>query len=507
MPVETVAAPVAAAATTSAAPATSSAATSSPASTSSSVEATTSSTSATTGAETTSAAATTDVSGSEASPFAGKSIQDVISSTLENARVAREKAAAGETTVAQTEDEKLAAELKAAETAENKTGEIKTGEEQKTETDPTSEFDLDEPDFSTKWLDDSIKENKLSFADDRTKGQLFKVVREHSEFRPIAEIFGGDLEEAQAAQTNAVTFTHFDGLYENAYTPEGTRGFLEALAAKQQQEPIIGQDGQPVDVVSALFNNMRDMDLKFFEKQFTEKGDDEALAALDILRERITPNRAPATENIPPELAKREAAVKEREQTLARTQQQQSESARTQYEQTVATDLDSAIGKVIDPVLGKTAFSDVIKGDVKEKIFDRIEAALNKSPIYKSKSESLLKAPATPENKAALIAFKMKWFNTVAPNVIRSTIREYQNPVVKAQETRDQRQTQQETRSRVEPKGPGVSTAPAAQLSKEQQISKTIDDLKAKLGRPPSQEEILKSWLDTKAQARAAQGS
>jgi hypothetical protein len=496
---ETITAPAAPAATTSA-PATTSAS----ASTSTAAPSTAA---PSTGAavETTAPATTTEAPATETSPFAGQSIEETILKTLTEKREAREKAANGE--IAQpekTEDEKLAAELGT--TEENKTEEAKT-EEQTTEADPTTEFDLDEPDFSTKWLDDLAKENKITFADERAKGQLFKVVREHSEFRPIAEIFGGDLEEAQAAQTGSVTFQHFDGLYEQAHTPEGTRGFLEALAAKQQQEPIIGQDGKPVDVVSALFNNMRDMDFAVFEKQFKEKGDDEALAALDILRERISPNRAPASENIPPELAKREAAVKEREEKLNRTQQQQSESARTQYEQTVATDLDTEIGKVIDPILGKTAFSPVIQSDVKNKIFDRVMEALDKSPLYKSKSEALLNKPPTPENKAALMAFKMKWFNQVAPRVMKETIREYRDPVVKAQAERDQKQKQQETRSRVEPKGPSVSTAPVAQLSKEQQVTKTISDLATKLGRQPSHLEVIQATLAAKAQQRAAHGS
>jgi hypothetical protein len=495
---ETITAPAAPAATTSA-PAT----TTAPASTA----APTTSAAPSTGAavETTAPATTTETPATETSPFAGKSIEETILQTLTEKREAREKAAAGEATAPEkTDDEKLAAELGTDTPEEVKAGEVKTGEEPNKEAETTSEFDLDEPDFSTKWLDDLAKENKITFADERAKGQLFKVVREHSEFRPIAEIFGGDLEEAQAAQTGSVTFQHFDGLYEQAHTPEGTRGFLEALAAKQQQEPIIGQDGQPVDVVSALFNNMRDMDFAVFEKQFKEKGDDEALAALDILRERISPNRAPASENIPPELAKREAAVKEREDALVRTQQQQSESARTQYEQTVATDLDTEIGKVIDPILGKTAFSPVIQADVKNKIFDRVMEALDKSPLYKSKSEVLLNKPPTAENKAALMAFKMKWFNQVAPRVMKETIREYRDPVVKAQAERDQKQAAQVIRSRVEPKGPSVSTAPVAQLSKEQQVTKTISDLATKLGRQPSHLEVIEATLAAKAQSRAA---
>lgn len=501
---ETMTAPAAAAApATTSAPATSAPATSSP----SSAAPATSAPAA--GAETTSAAATSAEPTAQTSPFEGKSIEDVIFKTLDDKRMAREKEAAGETTVTQTEDEKLAAELKAVETAEIKTGdEVKAGDETTTETDPTSEFDLDEPDFSTKWLDDLAKDNKITFADDRAKGQLFKLAREYGEYKPIAELFGGDVEEAKAAQTGSLSFNHFDGLYENAHTPEGTKGFLEALAAKQQQEPIIGQGGQPVDVVSALFTNMRDMELKFLESKFKEKGDDEALAALDILRERISPNRTPASEEeTNPQLAKREAAVKEREEKLNRDQHQQSESARTQYEQTVATDLDTQIDKVIDPILSKTAFSSVIQGDVKNKIFDRIEEKLNANPTYKSRSEALLKLPPTAENKAKLLAFKMKMFNAVAPDVMRKTINEYKNPVVQAQADRDTRQKQQETKSRVEPKGPSVSTAPAAQLSKQEQITKMTGDLATKLGRQPTMEEIIQGTLAAKAQQRAAHGS
>lgn len=495
---ETMTAPAVSAPATTAAPAT----TSAPATT---AAPTTTAAPSTGAAVETTAPATTETPAAETSPFAGKSIEETILQTLTEKRQAREKEAAGEPAAPeQTEDEKLAAELGTTTPEEVKAGEVKTGDDPNKEAEATSEFDLDEPDFSTKWLDDLAKENKITFADDRAKGQLFKVVREHSEFRPIAEIFGGDLEEAQAAQTGSVTFQHFDGLYEQAHTPEGTRGFLQALAAKQQQEPIIGQDGKPVDVVSALFNNMREMDFAVFQEQFKEKGDDEALAALDILRERISPNRAPASENIPPELAKREAAVKEREEKLNRTQQQQSESARTQYEQTVATDLDKEISKVIDPILGKTAFSPVIQGDVKNKIFDRVMEALDKIPLYKSKSEALLNKPATPENKAALMAFKMKWFNQVAPRVMKETIREYRDPVMKAQADRNEKQKQQETRSRVEPKGPSVSTAPVAQLSKEQQVSKTITDLKAKFGRQPTTEEVISATLAAKRQSREA---
>ena len=432
----------------------------------------------------------------EFQPTEGQSIEDMINTRLNEAREAREKAQ-------KTEDEQLADELKAGDQTEQKTEEQKVAEQQ---ADPANEFDLDEPEFSTKWLDSLAQDKKITFADERTKGQLFKIVREHNEFKGIAEQFGGDIEEAKQAQVHASSFMHFDELYENAVSADGTRTFLEALAARQQEQPVLDAQGKPVDVVSALFNNMREMDLKYFEQEFTKKGDDEALAALDILRERISPNRAPATEEVPPHLAKREAAVEEREQALARTQQQQKEAVRTQYEQSVASDIDTEVGKIIDPVLNKAAFAEVIKDDCRGKIFSRIEEVLAKNPLYQQQMKRALAKDPTPENRTALKALSMKWFNTVGPQIIRSTVKEYQNPVVRAQEQRDQRQAEQVSRSKTEPKGPAVSTGPQAALTPQQQIEQTRTQLATKLGRQPTGEELINAHLAAKAAARAARG-
>jgi len=488
------------AATEAAAPAT----TSAPA-TSSATEST-SSAAATTAAPTTGAETTTAAGGDggeqtgDFQPTEGQSLEEMIANRLSERQAEREKAQ-------KTEDDQLAGELNAATEKKPEGDQATENKEGQATTEPTTEFDLDEPEFSTKWLDGLANDKKITFADERTKGQLFKIVREHNEFKGIAEQFGGDIEEAKQAITHASSFTHFDELYEQAATPDGTRTFLEALASRQQQEPILGEDGKPVDVVSALFNNMREMDLQFFEKEFKNKGDDEGLAALDILRERISPNRTPASESeLPPHLAKREAALREREQQLARTQQEQKQAVRVQYEQSVASDLDTDIGKIIDPVLNKAAFAEVIKDDCRGKIFDRIEEVLTKNPIYMQQMKRALSKDPTPENRAAARALGMKWFNTVGPQIIRATVKEYQNPVVRAQESRDQRQAAQVAASKVEPKGPSVSTGPQAQLTKEQLLDKTRTELTAKLGRAPNSQELIEAWMAQKQASRAAQG-
>jgi hypothetical protein len=440
---------------------------------------------------------------SEQSPFAGQSIEDAIFKTLEEKRLAREEAA---------EEQHEAADLEPG--VEPEVEDQKTQQAAQEET-----FDLNEPEINAKWLDDLAKAEKVKFADDATRDQFFKTVREHGEFKKVAELFP-DVESAQEAQADAAAWMTADHIFSEAHTPEGTVNFIRYLMDREQETPILS-NGQ--SVVRNMFDNMRAWDLEHYEKQFKSKGDEEGLAALEVLRERIGPSaftsgqalaqaggenlRAGSVageQQMSPQLAQRLAAVQAREQALSKRESEQQTHVDAQFRQSIREDIDWEFDKLIEPALNAGAFSDAIRDACQEKIYDRVMEVLDGNQLHRAQSEALLRKGASPENRQAIVALKMKYLNTVAPQIIRQTIREFSSPVVRAQAERDARQKEQEQRSRSEPKGvASPATTPQALNSPAQFVTKAIADLtKENGGRRPSQDQIIERVVLLKQQLR-----
>lgn len=440
------------------------------------------------------------------SGFEKDSIEDRIFQTLDQKRREREgQPAAEQKSAEKTEEQKLAEEVKTGEenTEEQKAAEAKAAEQQQ-----QHGLDLDAPDINQKWLDDLIAGKKVTVADDATRTQLFNVVREHGEFKKIADKFP-TVEDAQFAADTTATYMEVDQIYQNAHTPEGTAAWLGKLAEMEQANPVLGEDGQPVNVVRAMFDNMREMDFRFFEQEFTKADDQQALAALSILRSRISGQKDQAAgeeAEIPPEVAAqikaREDAVSAREKALNEKDQNTAVTRQQQFETAVAGDLTREIDTIVNPAIEKAAFSAVTKEDCRNKIFERILGNLKDNRMYKAEKARLFAKGASEENRKAVLAMQMKYFNSVAPVIIRQTIAEYRDPVMKAAAERDQRQKQQEAASRPNPAGAAAAPGAPPVLTVDQQKDKVMADLTKELGRPPRNDEFIARWIQIKQKAR-----
>lgn len=442
------------------------------------------------------------------SGFEKDSIEDRIFQTLDKKRQEREGGESAEAKPAgeqKTEEQKLAEEVKTGEekTEEQKAAEAKAAEQQQ------PGFDLEVPDINQKWLDDLIAGNKVKIEDEATRSQLFNVVREHGEFKKIADKFP-TVEDAEQALSHSATFLEADQVYQNAHTPEGTAAWLGKLQEMEEANPVLGPDGQPVNVVRAMFDNMREMDFRFFEKQFTEADDQQALAALSILRSRISGQKTQAGEEVEiPEEAKkvldqREAALTAREKALNEKDQKSAVTEQQQFETAVATDLNTEINTVVTSALDKAAFSAVTRSDCENKIYQRILDSLKDNRMYKAEKARLFAKGVSEDNRRAMKAMQMKYFNSVAPGIIRRTVAEYRDPVMKAQVDKDTRQKQQEAQSRSNPAGAAATPGAPQVLTVDQQKDKVMADLSKELGRRPTTEEFLGKWLKIKSDARLA---
>jgi len=440
---------------------------------------------------------------SQSSPFAGQSIEDAIFKTLEEKRLAREKEQDTQPGAAAIQNEDQ-------DTAEIEPGKEAEAEEQNARQAAHEEtFDLNEPEINAKWLDDLAKAEKVKFADDATRDQFFKTVREHGEFKRVAELFP-DVESAHEAQANAAAWLTADHVFSEAHKPEGTVNFIRYLMDREQEDPILSNGKS---VVREMFDNMRAWDLEHYEKQFKSKGDEEGLAALEVLRERIGAQagapfgenlRAAGDQQMSPQLAQRLAAVQAREQALSRRESERQTQVDAQFRQSIRQDIDWEFDKLIEPALDAGAFSDAIRDACQEKIYDRVMEVLDGNQLQRAQSDALLRKGSSPENQRAIVALKMKYLNTVAPQIIRQTIREFSSPVVRAQAERDARQKEQEQRSRSEPKGvASPATTPQATNSPAQFVTKAIADLtKENGGRRPSQDQIIERVVLLKQQLR-----
>src|SRR5579872_2020061 len=439
--------------------------------------------------------------------FDQTTFEDVLDKTFSKAAQARGEeqtavedktppvAAAGQGT--ETEEQRLAREQAGKQGTEQTDAEKEAAAKAAQQTTGT-EIDLNAGTYDNKWLDGLLTDKTITVADDATKNLLHKLVRERGEYGEIATLFGNDAELAQAAKVDATHYMRFDDLYSAAQTPQGTYGFLKALEDMEAQQPILPNGEKLVD---RLVLNIRDANLRMLEKKFKEAGDDDALDALNTLKARISPESAPAQEQLSEAEKRRKADLDAREADLNKKTATQRQQEVQQFEETVEKDMETAMMPTIQKAVEKSAFAPGVAQACMDRIFNEIATALEKDQFHRAKWMRIYSSGPGEETRKKLVAHNLKFFHAQAPDIIRRAIADFQQPVIRAQEDTDTKLAQQQGRSSTEPRGAGGApqAAAATPTSPEAQLSAWINEYRtANNGANPSVE-----WLLEKKQALA----
>src|SRR5437588_2436245 len=367
----------------------------------------------------------------------------------------------------------------------------------------------DEDVFSPRDLNERINSNpelkQALESDPALRNAVFRNARLGSEASKYKEVFP-DVESAQYAAQSAATFRELDDLFLNATTPQGTGKFLQkwaemAMLTDEAGRPII-ENGAPRlhPAFTSMLDNLRNNELDFLRQKAEKTGDQELMAALDIVRERTSPASRAQDEELPPHIRAAAEQIKARETELNRRQLQQQYAEQARSEKFVGDEATQKIDALIEPALNKAALSDFVRQTAREKIDNAIVESLGRNKFFQARMAELSRYPLTPQARQQRVSLIMSHVQAVAGPIVRQVLREASQPVMRAQEERKAKIDAQVAHSRSEPKGATSASFAGKPLPPEQLFERIRSDYAREHGEEPSVQKLVELWAVARRQ-------
>lgn len=390
------------------------------------------------------------------------------------------------------------------------TGDEATATEENADDSPSGaavahELDLENEEFlSTKGLNDKINANaalkQALEADQPLRNAMFRNARLASEAAGYKEIFP-DLDSARYAADQAATFAGLDHAFLNAGSKQGAEQFLGhwaqmALLTDENGNVLRDQSGNPQmhNAWSSVNQHIFDSQLDFVRKKAERSGDHELVAALDVIRESVSPS-LPATDELPPHLRAAAESINRREQELTRQQLMQQERAARAFENSVGEAASEKINALVQPALEKAALSDFVRQTAREKIENAIVEGLSNNRFFQSRMAELSRFPASEEARQQRLNLIMTHVQSMAGPIVRQVLREASQPVIKAQEDRRAKIESQIARTRSEPRSVGgAALLNGTNQTPEQILATAKTQLRDELGDEPSMQQVIERF-------------
>lgn len=366
-------------------------------------------------------------------------------------------------------------------------------------------FDLEGEEFlSTKVLNDKINANvalkQALEADQPLRNAMFRNARLAGEAAGYKEIFP-DLDSARYAADQAASFAGLDYAFMNAGSKQGAEQFLGrwaqmAMLTDENGNVLRDQSGNPRmhSAWSSVNQHIFDSQLDFVRKGAERSGDHELVAALDVLRESISPS-FPETDQLPPHLRAAADSINRREQELTRQQLIQQQRDARAFEHAVGQEASERINALVQPALEKAALSDFVRQTAREKIENAIVEGLGNNRFFQSRMAELARFPANEEARQQRLNLIMTHVQAIAGPIVRQVLREASQPIIKAQEDRRAKIESQIARTRSEPKSVG-GAAPlnGTNQTPEQILATAKTQLRDELGDEPSMQQVIERF-------------
>jgi len=367
----------------------------------------------------------------------------------------------------------------------------------------------DEDVFSPRDLNERINANpqlkQAMESDPALRNAVFRNARLASEAGKYREIFP-DVDSAQYAAQAASTFREMDELFLNAATPQGTGKFLQkwaemAMLTDEAGRPVI-ENGVPKlhPAFTSMLDNLRNNELGFLYQKAEKAGDQELMAALDVVRERVSPASRAQGDELPPHIKAAAAQIQAREAELNRRQLEQQYAEQTRFDRVVGDDATQKIDALIEPALNKAALSDFVRQTAREKIDNAIVESLGRNRFFQARMAELARYALTPEARQQRVNVIMSHVQAIAGPIVRQVLREASQPVMRAQEERKAKIDAQVARSRSEPKGATSASFTGKPLPPEQLFERIRKDYTDQHGEEPSVEKLIDLWKLAKRQ-------
>jgi len=330
------------------------------------------------------------------------------------------------------------------------------------------------------------------------RNAMFRNARLASETSRYKELFP-DVDSARYAAETSATFRQLDDLFLGATSPQGTGRFLQKWAemsvlADAQGRPIL-ENGVPKlhPAFTGMLDNIRTNELKYLRQKAETQGDQELVAALDIIAERNSPASA-AHDELPPHLRATADQIKAREAELNRRQLQQQQAERGRFDRAVGDDSTNRINSLIEPVLQKAALPEFVRQTAREKIDNAIVGSLAKNRFFQARMAELGRYPLTAETRQQRVNLIMSHVQAIAGPIVRQVLSQATAPVLAAHEARRNRIATQVERSRTEPRSTTGNFAMQASRSPEQLFEQIKSEYASEHGEEPSAQKLIELW-------------
>jgi len=367
----------------------------------------------------------------------------------------------------------------------------------------------DEDVFSPRDLNERINSNpelkQALESDPGLRNAVFRNARLASEASKYREVFP-DVESAQYAAQSAATFRELDDLFLNAASPQGTGRFLQkwaemAMLTDEAGRPIV-ENGAPKlhPAFTSMLDNLRNNELDFLRQKAEKTGDQELMAALDIVRERTSPASRAQDEELPPHIRAAAEQIKAREAELNRRQLEQQYAEQVRSDRFVGDEATQKIDALIEPALNKAALSDFVRQTARERIDNAIVEGLGRNKFFQARMAELNRYPMTPQARQQRVNLIMSHVQAIAGPIVRQVLREASQPVMRAQEERKAKIDAQVVRSRSEPRGATSASFAGKPLPPEQLFERIRSDYAREHGEEPSMQKLLELWAVARRQ-------
>ncbi len=330
------------------------------------------------------------------------------------------------------------------------------------------------------------------------RNAMFRNARLASETSRYKELFP-DVDSARYAAETSATFRQLDDLFLGATSPQGTGRFLQKWAemsvlADAQGRPIM-ENGVPKlhPAFTGMLDNIRTNELKYLRQKAETQGDQELVAALDIIAERNSPASA-AHDELRPHLRATADQIKAREAELNRRQLQQQQAEQGRFDRAVGDDSTSRINALIEPVLQKAALPEFVRQTAREKIDNAIVGSLAQNRFFQARMAELGRYPLTAETRQQRVNLIMSHVQAIAGPIVRQVLSQATAPVLAAHEARRNRIATQAERSRTEPRSTTGNFAMQASRSPEQLFEQIKSEYASEHGEEPSAQKLIELW-------------
>lgn len=353
-------------------------------------------------------------------------------------------------------------------------------------------------------------------ADPDLKSEIFANSRLAAETAAFKDVVATP-EDARVAVAAHATFTDITSAMQSIVDGDLTTvqpvmaAMLEASAVRDADGNLQFHENGALKtngMVGKFLRNSFEQKLTLMAADFTKAGDEDALAAIDILMERAglrTPSSASESEEIPAHVQAQLDAVKTEREALASEKKAAAAETATTYNTTVNTRIDTMMATGITSLLNRAdGLTDFSRKTVEGNIRAALTAQVKGNRFFKGEMDAIASMPYGPDRQKKHMAVATKYFQQgLTSKAVLDCIAEAGAHLTTKQKAQADKSAARTEAARSEVRGAQTPAKVTPVLNEREQFAAVEADLKKSLGRSPSTLEVMSENFKRKSQQAA----